>query len=161
MKLKQVLTEGPISYRQGGERYAAWEEPNDDSQDPAPATKQVATIPMTLSDGTKLTAKVDLEFSQEQDAYGKVYVQVHHAAVQSITLPTGQEIEPEVAAQQLGADELDPEGIQYDVEDYLGNALKAGRVEFDRDAVVAIGGGAAPAQAATPAPAAVATPTAA
>ena len=161
MKLNQVLTEGPITYRQGGERFGAWEEPDDEGDESqTPGQTEEATIPMTLSDGTKLSAKVSLEYSQEQDAHGGTYVQVHHVEVQSITLPTGQEIEPQVAKQQLGDEELDQEAIQFDVEAYLSTAMKGARVEFDANAVMDIGGGEVSA-AAPSVPATARTPVAA
>lgn len=164
MKLKQVLTEGPTTYSQGGQRYYSWEEP-DDQPDEAEATEEVVNVPMTLSDGTKLGSKVRVSYTEEQDAGGRSYVQVHDVEVQSIILPTGQEVEPAVAAQQLGDEELNDDSIDYDVHDYFSAAFKGAKVEFDNGAVTPIGGtvsgGAAPAQAATPAPAATATPTAA
>jgi hypothetical protein len=107
MKLKHVLNEGPISYRgAGGERYAAWEEPNDE---PEPGYHEdTVVMPFATADSTEIKVKVRYNVS------GRVGEQLDLDDVEllAVVLPSGKEVDPETASNILGKDQLDPSDPQ-------------------------------------------------
>lgn len=99
MKLK-ALFEGPSTYMgAGGQRYGAWEEPDDQSDGPDEVKKELV-IPYSLADNTPVKLKVAVTYQQ----YG-TDIQLHTVEPVALILPSGKEVDIEVARQQFGDDD--------------------------------------------------------
>lgn len=120
MKLTKLF-EGPSTYMSGGQRYGAWEEPGD--QPESDDTTQVMTIPYTTAGGSEVQLKVSVSYYDD----GR-QVEVTNVSPQAVVLPSGKEVDMEVAAQQLSSDGFDQDFGQQDVsdtvEEYLYSTLK-------------------------------------
>lgn len=154
MKLKQVLTEGPISYRgAGGQRFGAWEEPNDEPENVA--SSETATFAYNTSDNTEIQAKV--HYAIDAGAGGKdVLVDFD---VVSIVLGGGKEVDFDTAANVLGDQIGDKLNFAEQFTEYLHDQGKS--VGISPDLQKSLGGAVAPAQASAPAAAPAMAPTAA
>lgn len=108
MKLKHVLNEGPISYRgAGGERYAAWEEPNDEPEYEPEHKEGETVMPYCTADGTDIKVRVQYEAEfDHQDGKG----QITSVKLLAVVLPSGKEVDPATASNILGADQFGDEG---------------------------------------------------
>ena len=108
MKLKHVLNEGPISYRgAGGERYAAWEEPDDEGPEYEPEHDEGETVmPYCTSDGTDIKVRVKYELSIDRQ---EEVTDVTKVELLAVVLPSGKEVDPATASNILGADQFGDE----------------------------------------------------
>ena len=125
MKLKHVLNEGPISYRgAGGERYAAWEEPDDEGPEyEAPSVEGETVMPYCTADGTEIKAKVKYSGSRDER---DDQVHIDEIDIVAIVLPSGKEVDPDTAMNILGQDQFDPndQGSKEALIDWLSDHLE-------------------------------------
>lgn len=145
MKLNKLF-EAPTTYMQGGQRYGAWEQPDDEPDYDVKEHRTVAMVPFQLSDDTKVTLKVEYTYSEDfdQSDYAQEYgngekdkIIVTQFEAVALVLPSGAEVEREVAARQLGEEDAEIFTMTYEVGDALQQFLQSGskvKVEIDQAA---------------------------